>query len=520
MRLALSLGERRTLNGPPGTGRMRTLTALRPLSLLAMTAALLWPGLQLGATDDAAIFALEGSRIRDGFMPYRDLWDSKPPGSYLLNAMGQMGLPWLDPWLVSWLLTLVFTLASVLLIDDLLRRLSPGASWAWSLLCCIGVACYPIGLGGGYTELFALLPLVAALWAIAVLPRDWRTTVGIGLGLGCAFLLSLQSLPAIGALALAAVWNDGPASEWRRRATALVVGGIAVPLVVLVWLLVGGAGRDAVDQLLTYNVAYGEAGGQLLVVMPIVILLLAWLAIPTGIQAARLLRRPRSFGRVDWLCLAWGGAYALYVCCQGRIFLHYLILVVPPLILLGSQGTNWLWARVRSPNPNQRSLAMGLSVAGVGALMVSASLMLQWSSATLGQVTDDQRVVNATAGWIRANTSGAATMHVWGGDAMLYLDTQRPPADRFVDDFPMVASKYWTADRTNALIADWRASPPTIIVEGPSTAPLFRPAIGSTTAGGIDQLSPLRDFVRAHYRLAISFGVHDAFDDVYLWVAA
>lgn len=55
-------------------------------------------------------------------MPYRGLWDSKPPGSYLLNALGQVLLPWLDPWLVGWLLTVVFTGTAILLMDDLLRR--------------------------------------------------------------------------------------------------------------------------------------------------------------------------------------------------------------------------------------------------------------------------------------------------------------------------------------------------------------------------------------------------------------
>jgi len=158
---------------------------------LPPAAMLLGPGLVTGPLGDSAVFVLEGSRIREGYMPYRDLWDQKPPGVYLINALGQMALPWVNAWLISWLLTLASTAAAVLLIDLLLRRrLSSSASWGWSLVSCVGVACYPIALGGGLTESFALLPLVAALLAIAAWPRTWLTAIAIGCALSCACILS------------------------------------------------------------------------------------------------------------------------------------------------------------------------------------------------------------------------------------------------------------------------------------------------------------------------------------------
>jgi len=151
------------------TLRWRALHVMRPLSLVAASVALLWPGTSLGPSIDAAVYVLAGSRVRDGIMPYRGLWDSKPPGSFVLNALGQALLPWLEPWLVSWLLTVVFTGTAILLIYDLLcRHLSAGASWGWSLVGCVAMACYPVASGGGLTESFAVLPIVAALWGIAV----------------------------------------------------------------------------------------------------------------------------------------------------------------------------------------------------------------------------------------------------------------------------------------------------------------------------------------------------------------
>jgi hypothetical protein len=85
-----------------------------------------------------------------------------------------------------------------------------------------------------------------------------------------------------------------------------------------------------------------------------------------------------------------------------------------------------------------------------------------------------------------------------------------------VDNFPIVAVRYWTADRTEALLRRWQASPPAIIVEGSSTTPLFRPATSDPGSGGPDTVAPLRDFVRANYRLTASFGDSDQFADIYI----
>jgi hypothetical protein len=494
------------------------MNVLRPMSLLTASAAFLWPGTSLGPSFDASVYVLAGSRIREGIMPYRGLWDSKPPGSYLLNALGQVLLPWLDPWLVGWLLTVVFTGTAILLMDDLLRRcLSPVASWAWSIVGCVALASYPAALGGGVTESFAVLPLVASLWGIAVWPRTWRTTAAIGCLLSCACLISLQSVPGAATLAVAAVWRGGQIHASARQAVALLAGALPAPVAVLGWLLVGGAAGDAFDQIVAFNVADREWGGQLLLLLPLAILLLCGFAVPTGVAAARLIGSPRRYGRVDWACLAWCLTYAAFILYQGRIFLHFLILVAPPLVLLASHGMQEIWTCLRSPKPSTRRLAVGLAAAAGAALVVSASVTVQTSAMALGQASDQERLVNATEVWIRAETPASATMFVWGSDAVLYLAADRAPANRFVNDFPIVAVKYWTTDRTVALLKTWEASPPAIIVEGPATTPMFRPAAAGPGSGGPDTVASLRDFVRAHYRLGASFGTDDAFEDVYVY---
>jgi hypothetical protein len=55
-------------------------------------------------------------------------------------------------------------------------------------------------------------------------------------------------------------------------------------------------------------------------------------------------------------------------------------------------------------------------------------------------------------------------------------------------------------------------------VESDSPVPLNRPKSAGGDSRELDTLGPLRDFVKAHYRLAASFGETAAFDDVYVFV--
>lgn len=499
----------------------RGLRVARPVSLAALAAALLSPGLWLGPGFDAAVYTLAGVRIRDGFMPYTDLFDNKPPGLYLLNALGQAAMPWFSPWVVSWVLTFAFTAGTILIVDRLLqRRLSPLASFLLSLVCLIGIASHAIAYGGGLTESFAILPLVAALWAVSTARSGWRVSAGVACLASLACLISVQALPAGVVLVIAAVMADGDRPASVRRALAAVAGGVAVPLAVAVWLAARGALGEAVDEVVVYNSSYRAVSSGFGSVLLGTVLLLACLVVPIAIAVIRMLHSPRSFDRVTWLSLAWSLAQIASLGYENRLFLHYLILLVPPAVLLSVPGFGWLVETIKSSARRSKSPATWLAMATACMFAISATAAGGLAGITMDGAGKAEAITDDTAAWIDANTQASATVFLWGNDSYIYLVAERSPYDRFVYQFPMVTAGYWSPDRTATLLSAWVSSPPAVIVETPATVPMFRPKTDTSDPRTYDTLVPLRDFVRAHYRLAASFGNDAVSEDVYVLAPA
>ena len=58
--------------------------------LAALSLAVLIPNHPAGRdpAEDTGVFFYAAQRLLDGGMPYRDIWDHKPPGVYLVDALG------------------------------------------------------------------------------------------------------------------------------------------------------------------------------------------------------------------------------------------------------------------------------------------------------------------------------------------------------------------------------------------------------------------------------------------------
>jgi hypothetical protein len=500
---------------------MRGRQVVRPAFLAALTALLLAPGLWVGPGFDAAVYTLAGVSIKNGLVPYRDIFDNKPPGLYLLNALGQMALPALDPWQVTWLLTALFSVATVLVLDRVLARLIPGAaSFMLAVVGAIGIASHPIAYGGGLTESFAVLPLVTALWVLGRGASGWRAAGEVGFLSGVACLASVQAVPVAAVLTGAAIAADADAREAARRGAVAVASGALLPVLVVAWLGTRGALGDAVDQVATYNMSYRAASAGFGFVLAASLLILAGLAVPVGASLARMIHAPRTAGRVLWVCLAWVVSEVVMLAYENRLFLHYLIVLVPPLVVLCGPGMGVIVTTARSSVRRSRNIGILAGAVTAAMLVLSAGAVVGLTGITTAAAASEQAVTVQTSNWIKTNTATTATVFIWGNDTDILLVSGRPSYDRHVYQFPMVTAGYWTPAKTGEILADWAKSPPAVVVETPGTVALFRPNPDPPQPPNYDTLQPLRDFISSHYRLAASFGNGGDLEDIYVYAAA
>ncbi len=225
-----------------------SLLVLQPINPMSM---------ELGR--DAGAFAYIGNQVVHGRIPYLDVWDSKPPGIFLINALGLMLIKE-SRWGI-WLVEYFFLLSSSLLgFVGLRKKYGPTAALAATFVWQCGLS--QTLTDGNFTEeyslLFGFLSMFLFVWSMENEKTLWAD-IGIGISLGSSFLFRLNNIgPEIAILVVLfiSMVTRREFRLWIRLVTIGITALIPITILAAVYLSPNQAFTAFWEASFIYNLAY------------------------------------------------------------------------------------------------------------------------------------------------------------------------------------------------------------------------------------------------------------------------
>lgn len=402
---------------------------------------------------DEGIYLVLGQMMQRGAVLYRDIWDNKPPILYLIYAVFPT-LLWAKAVATLFVLgtcagVYKFT-ESILKSTDLHRKVIESIS----LLATIFVGIFlsiPIFEGTiANAELFFTLPIVLGAYLIrkSIEKRSNYYLIISGLLMSVAFLIKVPALFDFAGIFLAAgviKINDTKNISGYIRDQFLfffpVISAFLVPIAIVVgYFYFNHALADFLVASFSQNASYVaiDSGPFSRFSNPLFVkgIILAVISLILGVLYLK--RRITK----ELLFLAFWFGFSLYgALLSNRPYMHYLLQVVPPVIVLSV----YLFSRLRSYWLYLLGLIVlffQLSRMFAGAFFLHPSGYYQnWFDYVSERKSwkdyvnfFDQRTLNsyAVAEYLDENSETSDSIFVWGDAALVYVLSNRPATTKFI----------------------------------------------------------------------------------------
>lgn len=471
---------------------------------------------------DQGLFACFSKWVPRGALPYRDLFDSKPP--LFLYSWALAAIVPGDAALSMWRLETVWLLGSMAATFVLVRRLSGDvAGLAAAALLVVGLWC---PAWGGYwsraqAEELAVLPMMLAA-GVALVPEGAMPRVRRLVGLGV--LTGVIGLYKIPVMAVAAAWPALWLGLGRRRiaiGAAWVALGLALP-----WALAAGffaaqgAFGDFVDGVFVYHrynaqfiappwlPTLADFARTLVAAVPELLVL-------AGAGLVALGRRERMFVGV------WIAATMLAVVLQRQLAGYHYLLAVPGLAVAGGCGAASLVRGARERRPIAIALAAivvalfvrtlfawstayGPDLAHARGTLPRAAYLATFERGTISPATEEK-----LAAAIDRMVPEGETILIWGLAPAVYALADRAPATRYpfhkllMTEAPLSLSIPGLEARRAELLERIERDRPALIIVGRDDRNGFEP---ETSLDSLTHWRALRDIVHDRYTLATEVG--------------
>ena len=433
---------------------------------------------------DPGIFLYIGDQILHGSIPYRDVWDHKPPVIYYLNALGL----WLgggSVWGVWWLELVSLFVAATFGYLLLERAETPNVGALASLMWLMQAGVLLAFEDGNYPEEFVLpLQFVALyLWSRAARhgPNYWGWYV-IGLTGAVAFLLKQNAIGiwiAISLHALVSARFTPDLRILRRQALAMSLGTLTVLLVVCSYLQSHQALHPFWDAAFRYNLSYiGTRSGLQTRIEGVLVGLglmalsgLLLLAFPVWVSGtAPLLRsrgRSQRAGQLLNLCLLSFPIELILSGVSGRHSPHYYFAWLPTFTVLASTALHSLMGsanyrigtRLRLSSESVRTVGLAAVVMLMGVLSIGVI------SYARSKPDGNQQTRVGVAGYIRSHTNEGDYVLMWGAEPGINFVTRRPSPTRYIYQDALYMPNYKDASLAEEFLQDLGTNPPVLIVD-------------------------------------------------------
>lgn len=472
--------------------------ALIALAVLVVSA----PNLPTGRvpSEDAGVFFYVASIVVAGGVPYRDVWDHKPPAVYLIDAVGLAAAGPMGVWLLQ---LAAFAAAAVLSYRLMANAFAPAAAFAGTLAWILAAPRLFLedGTQTSFVELYAL-PLQFGAFGLYSASTARRTALS-GLLLGLAGLLKPTLVGTWMAIALRELSQvvRGGARASLGRVTLLGLGAAVVLAVASAVFALAGGLPWALDQAVRYNLLYSAFATPSARVDAV--LDGARLTLPSGLFAAGLLgwalaavdRRPRPV--VVSLALV-ALPVELVLATSGRAYHYYFLAWLPSLGVLAG----YLASRALRWRPQ---VATVLVAAALVAMSVRPAMLV-----TRLAVLGDDGASREAAAYVREHSAPGDLVLVWGSRTEVnVLADRRSPTSYAYQYAPLATRGYSTPGRFAEFLEDLERARPVLIVDASKdsvvTPPLDRAGFTSWTSPEPQYEWPpgavrIVDFVEANYQ--------------------
>jgi Dolichyl-phosphate-mannose-protein mannosyltransferase len=440
---------------------------------------------------DAQLFAYFGLQWLDGYIPYVNIWDNKPPGIFAVNALVFLLFP-KSFTALAWMEG-VFILGCIATIYLLMRQW--GGPWLVAALATASVAVTSNLLyynqHGNYTELYMLWPAALSMYCFSkaspTFQGKWIFLAGFFSGVASLFKPPGLSPMLAQAVFLCLLWAAFRRLSLPRMLAAgfvTSVGALAAWLPAASYFWRHNAFGELVYAAWTFNIYYGAASQTTILSAAFDALsrlqLLASLvvcAIVGLIPYIRLVTSGRSLGPEDkrgqtpcfwWpLALLWVVFDLAGALAGGRNYPHYFLPLAASLSVVAGL-TYWFLVESIPNQPGWWGLDKALFALIVGPLIFAQVLdvrqMLSWARGSSERPAVKSR--EAVATHLNAIRSPSDTLFTWDYLPRIYFATEMKSPMRLLDAQHIFDSAQAHRRFGEEIVRGLNRTPPTFMVEG------------------------------------------------------